>query len=36
MAKRERTKGQTTIYRTLHRKLKIEQVPRKVKQFLLY
>jgi hypothetical protein len=32
MAKRERTKGQTTIYRTL----KIEQVLRKVKQFLLY
>jgi hypothetical protein len=36
-------KGQTTIYKTLHRKLKIEQhepgwtqVLRKVKQFLLY
>ena len=25
MAKRKRTKGQTTIYETLHRKLKIEQ-----------
>jgi hypothetical protein len=25
MAKRKRTKGQTTIYKTLHRKLKIEQ-----------
>jgi len=24
MAKRERTKGQTTIYKTLHLKLKIE------------
>jgi len=24
MAKRKRTKGQTTIYKTLHRKLKIE------------
>ena len=36
MAKRERTKGQTTIYRTLHRNLQIEQVLRKVKQFLLY
>ena len=25
MAERKRTKGQTTIYKTLHRKLKIEQ-----------
>jgi hypothetical protein len=25
MAKRRRTKGQTIIYKTLHRKLKIEQ-----------
>ena len=25
MAKRKRTKGQTTTYKTLHRKLKIEQ-----------
>ena len=25
MAKRKGTKGQTTIYKTLHRKLKIEQ-----------
>jgi hypothetical protein len=25
MAKRKRTKGQTMIYKTLHRKLKIEQ-----------
>jgi hypothetical protein len=25
MAKRKRTKGQTTIYKRLHRKLKIEQ-----------
>jgi hypothetical protein len=25
MAKRKRTKGQTTIYKTLHRKLKINQ-----------
>jgi hypothetical protein len=25
MAKRKRTKGQTTVYKTLHRKLKIEQ-----------
>jgi hypothetical protein len=25
MAKRKKTKGQTTIYKTLHRKLKIEQ-----------
>jgi hypothetical protein len=25
MTKRKRTKGQTTIYKTLHRKLKIEQ-----------
>ena len=25
MAKRKRTKEQTTIYKTLHRKLKIEQ-----------
>jgi hypothetical protein len=25
MAKTKRTKGQTTIYKTLHRKLKIEQ-----------
>ena len=25
MAKRKRTKGSTTIYKTLHRKLKIEQ-----------
>jgi len=24
MTKRKRTKGQTTIYKTLHRKLKIE------------
>jgi len=24
MAKRKRTKGQTTIYKTLHKKLKIE------------
>jgi hypothetical protein len=25
MAKRKRTKGQTTIYKTVHRKLKMEQ-----------
>jgi hypothetical protein len=25
MAKSKRTKGQTTIYKTIHRKLKIEQ-----------
>ena len=25
MTKRKKTKGQTTIYKTLHRKLKIEQ-----------
>ena len=25
MVKRKRTKGQTTIYKTLHRKLKVEQ-----------
>jgi hypothetical protein len=25
MAKRKRTKGQATIYKTIHRKLKIEQ-----------
>jgi len=25
MAKRKRTKGQTTIYKTIHTKLKIEQ-----------
>ena len=25
MTKRKRTKGQTTIYKTLHRKLKLEQ-----------
>jgi hypothetical protein len=25
MTKRKRTKGQTTIYKTLHRKLKMEQ-----------
>ena len=25
MIKRKRTKGQTTIYKTIHRKLKIEQ-----------
>jgi len=25
MAKRKRTKGQTTIYKTLHKKLKIDQ-----------
>jgi len=25
MAKRDRTQGQTMIYKTLHRKLKIEQ-----------
>jgi len=25
MAKRKRTKGQTTIYKTLHRKLNIDQ-----------
>jgi len=31
MAKRKGTKGQTTIYKTLHRKLKIEQY----EQFLL-
>jgi hypothetical protein len=31
MEKRKRTKGQTTIYKTLHRKLKIEQheIPQK-------
>jgi hypothetical protein len=45
MDKRKRTKGQTTIFRTLHRKLKIEQhehtknqwrsqVLRNAKQFL--
>jgi len=26
MAKRKRTKGQTMIYKTIHRKLKIEQL----------
>ena len=41
MAKRKRTKGQTTIYYRIHRKLKIEQtnttkVLRKDKQFALY
>jgi hypothetical protein len=36
MIKRKRTKGQTTIYQTLHRKLKIEQHERKRKQFLLH
>ena len=31
MDKRKRTKGQTTIYKTLHRKIKIEQheIPQK-------
>jgi hypothetical protein len=47
MAKRKRTKEQTTIYKTLHREQKIEQhehnwkrwwthVTRKGKQFLLH
>jgi hypothetical protein len=48
IAKRKRTKGQTMIYKTLHRKLKMEQhephkknrectqVPWKGKQFLLH
>ena len=35
MAKTKRTKGQTTIYKTLHRKLKIEQrIPQKTEDEL--
>ena len=35
MANRKRTKGQTTIYKTQHRKLKIYQILKSVKLYII-